>query len=74
MLAIHEIQLVMANLQAVPSLEELKQNVQSVTALGKSPRDGAERAALLSSLHKLAATLETPEDVVNRAIFFVSVA
>ena len=64
----------MAIAQAIPSLEELKQNVQSVTALGKSSFDGAERAALLSSLHKLAATLETPEDVVNRAIFFVSVA
>lgn len=60
-------------LQSVPSLDELKEKVQSVTVKGKSLGDGAERAALLNSLHKLAATLETPEDVVNRAIFFVSI-
>ena len=57
---------------ALPSLDELSLSVRSVTALGKS-HDGAESAALLSSLHKLAATLETPEDVVNRAIFFVGI-
>jgi hypothetical protein len=62
----------MAAVQALPSLDELSHSVRSVAALGKSP-DGAERAALLSSLHKLAATLETPEDAVNRAIFFVSI-
>jgi hypothetical protein len=63
----------MATVQAaIPSLDEIKAKVQSVTSLGKSPSDGAERAALLSSLHKLAATLETPEDVVNRAVFSVS--
>ena len=57
---------------ALPSLDELKVKVQAATSLGKTPRDGAERAALLDSLHKLAATLETPEDVINRAIFLVS--
>jgi len=63
----------MAISEALPSLEELKQKVQSLTADSKSTIATAERAALLTSLHKLAAALESPEDVVSRAIWFVCV-
>ena len=56
----------------LPSLDEVKVMVQSMTSAGKHLSDGAERAALLSSLHRLAASLQTPEDVINRTIFFVS--
>jgi hypothetical protein len=66
----------MAAIKEASSIEVLTQylSLQLETGFPKSPaKDDAARSTLLGLLQKLTIALETPEDVINRAVFTVCV-